>query len=174
MSKLVGVVEEVKNYTDPTKGWTKTSTMIQSVWYSGFQDKKKNANEDPMKQVKPGDTVELEYEQNGKYFNIKTLAIKTVAPPPAPEKESATGNAYLDLKDFNQSKGNAAKLAVAFVMEAIKLEILPVPATKNKKAEAALAHVDHYTREFTKMLLSITPDSLEDTVEAPEENEGNE
>lgn len=171
MSKISGVVEEVKIYNPPDKNWVKTSVAVGGNWYGGFQSDKKDP--DPLKVVKGGDKVTIDYEQNGKYFNIKDLVID--APATKPAVMAADGSSVSFDKDFNMTKGNAAKLAVGFVLGAVApgIEALPLGA-KNKKAATLMNHIKHYTEEFTSMLISITPESLEKKDAKPVEEDAEE
>lgn len=149
---IQGLVEKMDIQNGPNGKWKKMSVLIKGKYYSGFINPD---TADDRVNVKAGDTVTVEYQQNGKYYNITNLKINSVAKAAATPTEKVNSD-YISQKDreFRITYASARNAAIDFVRLALDKEALTLGKTKAKAADNLLAHVEHYTNLFAAQLLN--------------------
>lgn len=118
MSKVVGVVESIKDFPSP-RG-TMYSIKVNGVMYG-------TGSVQPKAGV--GDTVAFEVTENGKYknANMKTFSVEAGAPVGAPTSTGGGGSSYSDRQPVIARQA-ALNTAVAFLEVVVAAGALPVPA----------------------------------------------
>lgn len=164
-SKISGVVEQV-NRTDgpggPKPKWKKVSVKIKGAWYSGFINDK---DSDDRTRVKEGDTVEVDYVENGRYFNIEKLVV-TAQGSKETTKADSKGDTKVQeyipsaIRDLRITVAGARNTAIEFVKLALETETITLKATKGKKVDELLEYVNYYTEVFAQQLLDAVEGNL--------------
>lgn len=172
MSQTIsGVVEKTSSQESApgaARKWTKKSFLVDGTWYGVFVNKDNSAK---LASINPGSTVKIEFEVSGKFSNAISVEVLSAAQAAA-SPEVAKSVDTLNEKDLRITFNGSLKSALAFVEVAMRLDMLPLPAKKDARADAFYKYVVHYTNLFVAETYAAKLVAVDSDVaaEASEEN----
>lgn|SRR5690606_15170114 len=143
------------------KAW---NAMVGDTWY-GFGFNKPEFQE--------GQVIEFEFEQRGKFKNIRPDTVRILGSTSGSSSPAASGspkNSYDD-RNISIAYQSSRKDALQLVQILVESQAVPLPTKKAEQADAILALVEHYTAHFFLKLEDVVKDggvSVEDMLPSGE------
>lgn len=173
MAEVQGVVEAVSEKTGKTgkRVWRNVSLNVNGNWYGGFES---DDNKAILGKVGKGDTVKLEYTENGNFKNFTKIELVEGVKQPASVPKGATRDVVTNNRDFRITYAGSRNTAIAFVELLVKNGGLTLPTKKSEIEDALLKYVDELTMEFAMKAWNAEPSETKSATNVVVGQEANE